>query len=218
MKRIFIFMIGLMLFGCSKNYLFTRDNIAISEELKKTDKEDQDIRWQSGVIDKKYNLRTIETLMDSIVDVGLDHIPANVSLDFKPISEQVKKLSQEDKEKYLAEVSERSNKMRYIDSVNLEKAYKIVKKYGFPDYDLRNWKHDSLRTGITTMVTHFDYSSDRGKKMLKLIIKEYKKGRISYGSMNQILWDAQGRNGDVHSFLDDKNIDDVILELEESLK
>ncbi len=53
--------------------------------------------------------------------------------------------------------------MHYIDSVNFEKTYKIIKKYGFPDYDLRDWKHDSLRQGIVTMTTHFDYSSKKGK-------------------------------------------------------
>ncbi len=110
MKNLIMILTSLMLLSCSKNYLFTRDNEAVSRELKKMLKEDQDVRWLSGPIDKKYNLRTFDTLMDSIVDVGLDHIPANVSLDFKPISEQIKKLSQQDREKYLAEVDERSKK------------------------------------------------------------------------------------------------------------
>jgi|SRR5690606_10641973 len=216
MGKISVIIISLMFFGCSKNYLFKRDNIAISEELKKMNKEDQDIRWQFGVIDKKYNLRTFETVIDSIAETNSSL--ENVNFNFEPVSEQVKKLSQEDREKYLAEVAEKSNKMRYIDSVNLEKAYKIVKKYGFPDYDLRAWKHDSLRDGITTMVTHFDYSSDRGKKMQKLIIKEYRKGRIEDVGMRQMLWDMKGRKGNGIGDLQGKSIDEVILELEESLK
>lgn len=218
MKNLIVILTSLMLLGCSKNYLFTRDNIVISEELKKMNKEDQYVRWLSGPIDKKYNLRTYDTVMDSIKDLGLDHIPTGVSFNFKPISEQIKKLSQQDREKYLAEVDERSKKMHYIDSVNLEKAYKIVKKYGFPDYDLRDWKHDSLRTGITTMVTHFDYSSDKGKKMQKLIIKEYKKGRVDDVGMRQMLWDIKGRKGSTIGDLEGKSIDEVILEIEKSIE
>src|SRR5690606_37596473 len=151
--------VGFMLLGCSKNYLFTRDNIAVSEELKRIIEEDQNVRNQFAPIYKKYNLRTYETVIDSISDIGLDHISEGVCFNFKPISEQLKSLSSEDREKCLAEKEIQSKKMRYTDSVNLEKVYNIVRKYGFPEYDLRDWKHDSLRVGITTLATHFDYKS-----------------------------------------------------------
>ena len=216
MKNLIIILTSLMLLGCSKNYLFTRDNIAISEELKKMNKEDQDVRWLSGPIDKKYNLRTYDTVMDSIIEINSSL--ENVDFNFKPISEQIKKLSQQDREKYLAEVDERSKKMHYIDSINFEKTYKIIKKYGFPDYDLRDWKHDSLRQGIVTMTTHFDYSSKKGKKMQKLIIKEYKKGRVDDVGMRQMLWHMKGRKGGAIGDLEGKSIDEVILEMEKSIE
>lgn len=218
MKGLFILIVSFILFGCSKNYLFRRDNIAISEEMKRIIEEDQNVRNQIAPIHKKYKLRTFNTVIDSIADLGLDHIPDGVSFDFKPIGEQVKSLSPENREKCLAEIEEQYKKMHHIDSVNFEKTYRIIKKYGFPEYDLREWKHDSLRAGITTVATHFNYSSNKGKKMQKLIIKEYKKGRIGDVGMRQMLWHIKGRKGNAIGDLQGKSINDVILELEESLK
>lgn len=108
MKNLIMILTSLMLLSCSKNYLFTRDNEAVSRELKKMLKEDQDVRWLSGTIDKKYNLRTYDTVLDSIIEINSSL--ENVDFNFKPISEQIKKLSQQDREKYLAEVDERSKK------------------------------------------------------------------------------------------------------------
>ena len=131
---------------------------------------------------------------------------------------KLKELSSEDREKCIAEIDKQRKKMHYTDSVNLEKIYKIVKKYGFSEYDLREWKHDTLRIGITTVATHFNYSSDKGKKMQKLIIKEYKKGRVEEGSMRQMLWNMKGRKGNSIGDLQGKSIDEVILEIQNSLK
>ncbi len=213
MKNLFFVIISFLLVGCSKNYLFRRDNIAISEELNRIIEEDQDVRNQFVPIYKKYKLRTYNTVIDSISELGLDHIPEGVSFHFKPESEQIKSLNPEDREKCLAAIDGQSKKMYYTDSVNLVKVYKIVMKYGFPDYDLRQWKNDSLRVGITTVATHFDYRSDKGKKMQELIIKEYKKGRIDDIGMRQMLWDMKGRKGNAIGDLQGKSINEVILEL-----
>ncbi len=213
MKNLFFVIISFLLVGCSKNYLFRRDNIAISEELNRIIEEDQDVRNQFVPIHKKYKLRTYNTVIDSISELGLDHIPEGVSFHFKPESEQIKSLNPEDREKCLAAIDGQSKKMYYTDSVNLVKVYKIVMKYGFPDYDLRQWKNDSLRVGITTVATHFDYRSDKGKKMQELIIKEYKKGRIDDIGMRQMLWDMKGRKGNAIGDLQGKSINEVILEL-----
>lgn len=218
MKNLVVLVISFLLFGCSKNYLFKKDNIAISKELNRIIEEDQDVRNQFAPIHKKYKLRTYNTVIDSISELGLDHIPKGVSFDFKPESEQIKRLSPEDREKCIAEIDKQSKKMHYTDSVNLEKVYKIVKKYGFPEYDLREWKHDTLRIGITTVATHFNYSSDKGKKIQKLIIEEYKKGRVEEGSMRQMLWNMKGRKGNSIGDLQGKSIDEVILEIQNSLK
>lgn len=218
MKGLFVVIVGFTLLGCSKNYLFKRDNVEVSEELKRIIEEDQNVRNQFAPIHKKYKLRTYETVIDSISALGLDHIPDGVSFNFKPEREQIKHLNTEDRERCLSEIEAQYKKMHYTDSVNLNKVYKIVKKYGFPEYDLREWKHDSLRTGITTIATHFDYSSNKGKKMQKLIIKEYKKGRVDDVGMRQMLWDMKGRKGNAIGDLQGKSINDVILELEESLK
>src|SRR5690554_1357120 len=75
MKGLFILIVSFILFGCSKNYLFRRDNIAISEEMKRIIEEDQNVRNQIAPIHKKYKLRTFNTVIDSIADLGLDHIP-----------------------------------------------------------------------------------------------------------------------------------------------
>src|SRR5690554_5443489 len=217
-KVLFVVVVGFMLFGCSTNYLFTRDNIPVSEELNRIIEEDQNVRNQIAPIHKKYKLRTYNTVIDSISELGLDHIPEGVSFHFKPESEQIKSLSPEDREKCIAEIDKQSKKMRYTDSVNLEKVYKIVEKYGFPDYDLREWNHDSLRVGITTVATHFNYKSDKGRKMQKLIIKEYKKGRIDDVGMRQILWDMKGRKGKAIGDLQGKSINEVILGIKKSSK
>ena len=54
--------------------------------------------------------------------------------------------------------------------------------------------------------------------MQKLIIKEYKKGRIDDVGMRQMLWNMKGRKGSAIGDLQGKSIEEVILELEESFK
>lgn len=79
MRILFVIFFSLIFFGCSKNYLFKRDNISVSEKLNSIIEDDQNVRNQIAPIHKKYGIRTYESVIDSISDLGLDHIPSGVS-------------------------------------------------------------------------------------------------------------------------------------------
>lgn len=93
----------------------------------------------------KYNLRTLETVVDSIDKLDLDYFPENLNLNFKNFDDQIKNLSKTEQSNFQKEHDEQWKKINHTDSVNFEKIYKIVKKYGFIDYDTREWKNDSLK-------------------------------------------------------------------------
>lgn len=70
----------------------------------------------------------------------------------------------------------------------------LLKKNGYPSFYNRKWKDTTkLRVGVIFVLTHFDVYSEKGKRFLKLMIREYKKGRVQFEEMKQFLWHAKGR-------------------------
>ncbi|WP_177761905.1 hypothetical protein [Flavobacterium sp. I3-2] len=173
MKKIFTIISCFLFLSCCKNYLFKRDTVAIYNELTKINEQDQKVRKELTPIYYKYNLRTLQTVVDSIDKLGLDYFPENLNLNFENIDDQIKKLSVTEQKSFQKEHDDQWKKINHTDSINFEKIYNIVKKYGFIDFDTREWKNDSLKIGIISTTTHFNYRTKKGKKLLKLIISEY---------------------------------------------
>jgi hypothetical protein len=51
-----------------------------------------------------------------------------------------------------------------------------------------------LRTGFSTAITHIP-RGDEMENMIKLVVKEYKKGRVHDDAMRHMLWDYNDRKG-----------------------
>lgn len=185
----------LICLSCSKEFKFQNNQTQIKMQIKDIAISDQEVRFSNSRILKKYGLRTFETVIDSLNEVESASLEGVNLSNFKPISYQALQLSFNDKLSFEKELKE-SNKLREkTDSINLIKITKLIKKYGFPDFDKRKALKDSFNYALNTAITHTDYNKNSGKKLIKLIVKEYKKGRISEGSMRHILWDYNGRNG-----------------------
>lgn len=181
--------------SCSKEFRFQNNQELIIDRMNDILKTDQEVRNNNSLILKKYGLRTFETVIDSLNETNSDNLN-NIDLsNFKPVSYQVSKLSLNRKLAFEKEYNESYELWKITDSINLIKITALIKKYGFPDIDKRKWSYDSLKSPLNTAITHTDYNKSSGKKLFKIIVKEYKKGRVSESSMRHILWDYNGRNG-----------------------
>jgi hypothetical protein len=201
--RLLLLIQFLIVSACSKNIMFKKHELEISTEIKSIKNSDQAVRTFSTLIPYKYNIRTFETVCDSLNTVGAS---AKLStFDFLSISsekEQLTKLSEKSRNDYIYDVESGSKLMLHVDNINTIKFYKIIKKYGYPSYYNRKWSDTiTMRVGATYVLTHFDYKSDIGKKLLKLMIKEYFKGRVNESEMKHFLWNFDGRNGRPSDYL-----------------
>lgn len=78
------------------------------------------------------------------------------------------------------------NQMKRIDSTNTKYLIELTKKYGFPG--MKHLGHD------IPVFTVFVHSNERFfKKIRKLILKEYKEGRVSKFERDYIIWHLNGR-------------------------
>lgn len=193
MKYLFICLFVCL--SCSKEYKFQNNQAQIKIQIKNIAIADKEVRTNNSRILKKYRLRTFETVIDSLNEVESTSLEGVNLSNFKPISYQASKLSLNDKLAFQKEIKESNELWNKTDSINLIKITALIKKYGFPDFDKRKALKDSFNYALNTAITHTDYNKNSGKKLIKLIVKEYKKGRISEGSMRHILWDYNGRNG-----------------------
>jgi hypothetical protein len=192
-----LFIIYLIFTSCSRNYLFDRDQKDISKKLKMIAITDQSVRKNITGIDSRYNLITANTLIDSFY-IFDDNKWKNMDLSkVNAINDQLKKLKPEAKTDYLREVNNSVILLNQVDSINRIALYNIIKKYGYPSYDLRKWKNDSLKVGIAFVLTHTDPKSKSGKKLLNLMIEEYYHERVDEGTMRQFLWHVEGREGEI---------------------
>jgi hypothetical protein len=195
LKSIFkLFIISLLFLGCSKEYYFKRDQIEISKKIKKINQDDQNVRHNLTRIEIKYNLRTFETVVDSLSKTNATSFEGVNLSNFKSINYQLSKMSVSKKDSFQLEYENAKIKMRQTDSINRTEIKKIIKKYGFVEYYNSNWKNDSLRTGFSTAITHIP-RGDEMENMIKLVVKEYKKGRVHDDAMRHMLWDYNDRKG-----------------------
>lgn len=181
--------------SCSKDYSFKKNEKSISDELKKIVASDQAVRHNFTLLYGKFKIRDFYSVSDSLrnspnKEAVIDY--AKIPSQKKQI-ERLKKDMREDFDYYL-KIFKKTN--TYVDSINSLSLYKIINKYGYPSYYNRKWSDTiNSRVGITFILTHIDSNSDFGKKMFKLMFKEYSKGRVSEGEMKHYLWDVDGRNG-----------------------
>ncbi len=204
-RKLFLISMAFFFLSCSKDYLFFRDQEKISKALKDIKDTDQSVRFSSTILlQSKFRIRTMYSITDSLRLAGVtpEKVVAFDNSKIPSIDDQVKKLSDLDREEYY-KLSERSNKvMTIIDSLNSQKLYFIIKKYGFPSFDNRKWSYESNKVGITYVLTHINPKSNIGRKILKLMIKEYEKGRVNEGEMQHYLWHVDGRkNGPPYSYV-----------------
>lgn len=178
--------------ACSKDFYFKRDQRQISKTLNQIVATDQAVRKFKNAINTKYGIRTPNTVWDSLGIAGSDRSSIDVSR-LGSVDKQLKRLRPEAVDLYNQEIDAAKHLMIFTDSLHLDQLYKITKKYGYPSYDTRPWKNDSIRTGCGFVLTHFDYNEKKGIQFLKLIIKEHKAGRLTDGEMRYFIWNVNGR-------------------------
>lgn len=194
--KYFLLIFLFFLTSCSKDYLFFRDNYKINKELKIITTTDKFVRHASSSIDYRYGIRTPDTVWDSLIIKGHEDLSIINVAELPRKSKQINKLSPKIKKYYLDEVEDSRFVFKFIDSTNMKKSYKLIKKYGYPSYDIRKWKNDSLRVGIASCLTHYHYDTEFGIKFINLIIKEYKKNRIDKDELRYLIWNFEGRKDD----------------------
>ncbi len=192
MKLTYLFVL-LCLFSCSKDYYFHKDQYKIHSQIKEMTANDQKIRKADLPLHLKYGLRTFETVCDSALRATNKYPSAEIIQKIKPISDQLKSFSEEKRQQFLAEDKALLTEMIRIDEENLDKIYKIVSKYGYPDIFIRNWNADIKRYSICIMLMHVDYKSEKGKKLFELLLEEYRNNRLSDDEMSNILYQYNGR-------------------------
>lgn len=211
MNKIFFLLLFLFFSSCSKDYLFNKNQENISKQLKDIVNADQTVRNYNNLINIKYKIRDFETVCDSLYEAGVKG-NLNQNFDFSTIpsiQKQVSKFSVEKQDEFYSEKKKGIKMMNYIDNVNKEKIYYIIRKYGYPSFHNRKW-NDTInnRIGITAILTHFNYESKKEKEFLKLMLKEYFAGRVEKGEMKHFMWNVDGRNGRPYDYI----LDDSILQ------
>ncbi|WP_395053893.1 hypothetical protein [Flavobacterium sp.] len=157
---------------------------------------DQGVRKYEAMLNIKYKIRDFNFICDSLYNSGVRG-NLNNYFDFSKIENrelQISKFTEKQKNDYKDEIEFGRKFMSNVDESNKNEIYKIIKKYGYPSFYNRKWNDTTnLRVGITFVLTHTDVYSKVGKKLLKLMIVEYKKGRVEEGEMKHFLWHANGR-------------------------
>ena len=138
-KKIILILFSLTLFSCSKDYLFNKNQDAIAREMNTISDNDQKVRHELTFIYKKYNIRTFETIIDSIDRLKLTTTDGINFSGIQPVKIQIQKLSETERINFLKDEKEYLKKMSMTDSLHRIRAMRIIKKYGFPG-KARNWK------------------------------------------------------------------------------
>jgi len=193
MKNLSVILMSICFLSCSKNYLFKRDQVSISNELKVMVFTDQAVRKQNAVLEREYKIRTPSSVWDSLIVTGARDLNAIDVSKLPSVSSQLQKMPMEVKKQFEKKVKESKKLVFITDSIHANKIYNILHKYGYPSYYSRTWKSDSLKEGITAVLTHINHQSIVGKKIKRLMIKEYHAKRVSDGEMKHYLWDVDGR-------------------------
>lgn len=201
MKKHYLLLVtaSLIFISCSKDFYFKRDQVVLSKELNDMARIDQGVRHYNIIVDQRFGIRTAPAIWDSLQTAGAPMDAVNVG-QLPPVRMQVAKLTPEYRKKYEEASRVGEDLMEYTHHQHRDRVYEIVKKYGYPSFDVRPWANDSLRTGVGFVLTHFEYSDEKGLKLLDLMIREYEKGRASESEMEYFLWHVnwrKGRPGDV---------------------
>ncbi|MEO5775451.1 MAG: hypothetical protein ABIQ27_01020 [Flavobacterium sp.] len=209
MKKIsFIIFLLTLTTSCSKDYLFNNHQTKVSQELKKIKNSDQAVRFYPQMVNLKYNIRDFYSVSDSIYNADVKLGKKSKPFDFSKIPSekiQVSKFPKQIQDDYYDEYESGQKLMVYVDSINRKGMYDIIKKYGYPSFYNRKWKDTiNVRIGVTAILTHTDYNTAFGKKLLKLMLREYFVGRIEEGEMKQFLWHVDGRKGYPYDYVIDK--------------
>jgi hypothetical protein len=197
--RYIIVLIILVLTSCSKNYRFNRDQEIISKEMNNIKQTDQGVRIaESVLLLNRFKFRTMYTVTDSLSNAGL--APEEVfkfDLSKLPrLEDQISKLPTNKKDEYHLYKQRAEKVTQLVDSINAQKLYATIKKYGFISFYKRAWRNESSKIGITTLLTHIDPKSNLGQKLTKLMIKEYFHGRVDDGEMKHYMWHVDGRKNE----------------------
>lgn len=208
-KPLLLVLCCIVVSACSKDFYFKRDQEQISKTLHHIVSTDQAVRKFSNAINTKYGIRTPNTVWDSLGIAGSDRASIDVSR-LPPINKQLNKLRPEVIDLYNQEMETAKHLMIFTDSLHLEQLHKMTKKYGYPSYDTRPWKNDSIRTGCGFVLTHFDYNEKKAIQFLKLIVKEHTVGRLTDQEMRYFIWNVNGRQN--ASDLEDLDIDAWVKE------
>jgi hypothetical protein len=216
MKKALILSLSFIIISCSKDLLFNKDQVEISKELKRIKNADSGVRNYGDYINFRYGLRDFDTVSDSLDEIN--RFEDIKKIDFSKIpskNQQMQKWSNRKSELYLDRKKEGERMMEYVDKINREKLYQIIKKYGFPSFYNRKWKDTTeLRVGTAFIYSHFNYEDKEEKKLLRLLIKEYFSGRVEINEMKHIMWSVEGRNGYPYEYiLDKKNLKDKLKSL-----
>lgn len=216
MKKALILSLSFIIISCSKDCLFNKDQVEISKELNRIKNADSGVRNYGDYINFRYGLRDFDTVSDSLDEIN--RFEDIKKIDFSKIpskNQQMQKWSNRKSELYLDRKKEGERMMEYVDKINREKLYQIIKKYGFPSFYNRKWKDTTeLRVGTAFIYSHFNYEDKEEKKLLRLLIKEYFSGRVEINEMKHIMWSVEGRNGYPYEYiLDKKNLKDKLKSL-----
>lgn len=179
----------------------------ISKVLKEIKNADSGVRNFDEFVNYRYGIRDFDTVADSLDEINkFNEIN---KFDFTKIPSKEKQMENWSNNKinlYHEHKLESVKLMEYVDDINSEKLYKIIKRNGYPSFYKRPWRDTiTLRVGTAFIFTHFNYETKEEKKLLKLIIKEYFSGRIDEGEMRQIMWSVEGRNGYPYNYIVDDN-------------
>ncbi len=185
MKIKITILILVILYGCKTN---TDNSENICETLSIMYKKDQKYRGLEFVQDP------IFSILDSLKEAkGIDKMeyakwPKDAQLKFGKMAREIA-----DKSKYTSkrEIDSMMLLQEKIDAKNTVELIQIVKDYGFPNLEKLQCKVYSAPFLI------FGHSPKAYWKEIKMLIEdEYKKGNISDGDYDYILWHISGREGD----------------------
>jgi hypothetical protein len=196
--RLFPIFIAFIFMSCSKEYYFKRDINEIAFKLYELKQLDQSVRNQEGYFNYYYGVSKFDFVLDSLTWTGnkkkIDSFISNTHL----IQTSKKKLSGKKQEDYIALKKRTQVVTKFVDSLASKELIKITNKYGFPSH---NRLITELGIEVNKKLTSsphiiFVHSPEKYySEIRELVIREYKKGRMTKNVCSHIFWHLNGREG-----------------------
>ncbi|CAM1360930.1 hypothetical protein [Tenacibaculum xiamenense] len=196
-KIIYAICFMLTMISCvSKEKLLKRDIVKVSKMLKKMKLSDQNVRHNNGYIKYYFGVNKLSYSLDSLSWNNDENKITEVMSDLSII--QDKPIKNLDKRSHYEKVIKNNQiTTNYIDSINTLNLISITKKYGFPSHqrlaDLLNTNDKDLTSSPHMIFVHSEEIFF--PKIKKIVIEEYKKGRMGKNECSHIFWHLNGRNG-----------------------